>query len=114
MKRLLLALAISLSATAYAAETAPACWPAQFGGNGLSFKTGQTADGRFAAWTCVVDGKTVPAGVWAVTDYKLIHPAGPGDTPDKIVSSYWAANSGPSDTAALQRLRAAAFAAVAP
>jgi hypothetical protein len=94
--------------TAHAAEKAPPCWPKQLAGSGSSYKTGATEDGRWLAWVCVVSGKKETYGVWAVKAYEVKHPDVTGLTPAAAANAYWALNVGATDTAPLQRLRAAA------
>lgn len=113
MKKLILSIALAGASSAYAAEPPP-CWPTQIGGAGLGFKTGATPDGKWAAWTCVVKGKREPFGVWAATDYQIVHPDTTGMTPAKTAAAYWKANVVDANTEALQRLRKTALDAVRP
>ena len=114
MKFLVASVLLALASAAQAAQPAPPCWPAEFGGSGAGLKTGSTADGNWAGWICQVDGK--PKAFWfgATNAYKIKHPNITGLSVDKAAAAYWAANVNAPDTAALQRLRIAAMAQVQP
>ncbi len=85
---------------------APPCWPKQLGSTGSDFKQGETADGRWIGWTCLVKGKPTVFGVVAVADYRIQHPDVAGMTPTKAAAAYWKANATSAQDERLTRLRA--------
>jgi hypothetical protein len=116
MKNVLLAAAILLGTNlAHAADPAmPPCLPSQVGGSGVGLKTGETPDGRWLAWNCIVNGQLQPFGVWGATDYQVVHPATTGLSFGQTAAAYWSANVRADGTDAMRRLRTTALAAVQP
>lgn len=108
----MLALGLLLLAPAAHAQSAmPPCWPKQLGSTGSSYRTGTTVDGRWVSWVCIVKGRQQVFGFWGTSAFRITHPDTTGLTTIKTAVAYWNANVGNSDTAALQRLRAASRAA---
>lgn len=105
MRFLVLSLAL-LCGSAQAVDLPP-CWPRQVGSTGSDYRIGETPDGTWLGWTCAVAGQQKPYGVWAVHDYKLIHPAVIGFTPIHTARTYFQFNvTNPADIR-MVRLRAA-------
>lgn len=109
--------ALSLLIACAPAHAAPPCWPKQIGSTGSDYKIGQTADGKWLAWTCVVKGKPEVFAVWAVSGWtsdNMTTPNTTGLTPVKAARAFWDANVRPSNDPRHARLFANARASFPP
>jgi len=105
MRAFLLSLAL-LCGAAHAADLPP-CWPKQLGSTGSSYRVGNTEDGNWIGWICVVNGVQKPFGVWAMHEYQVIHPITTGLTTIQTARAYFQANVTNPDDPRMERLRAA-------